>query len=97
MKVVFDNVSKHYGSITALKNLNFKVNSGEFLFIEGVVVHSDAQVRSASLVVDTILAPGVGLSIAHFEGGEEAVFQIHIDGYFGTDVVSTQHFAADSP
>jgi cell division transport system ATP-binding protein len=35
MKVVFDNVSKHYGSITALKNLNFEVNSGEFVFIEG--------------------------------------------------------------
>lgn len=35
MKVVLENVSKNFGSIRALKNINFKVDEGEFVFIEG--------------------------------------------------------------
>jgi len=35
MKVILENVSKNFGSIRALKNINFKVDEGEFVFIEG--------------------------------------------------------------
>jgi len=35
MKVVFDHVSKSFGVINALNDIDFSVNSGEFLFIVG--------------------------------------------------------------
>ncbi len=39
MKVVFDKVDKNFGLITALKDISFTVNQGEFVFIVG---HSGA-------------------------------------------------------
>ena len=35
MKLVFNNVDKNYGVISALKNINFTVEPGEFVFIVG--------------------------------------------------------------
>ncbi len=35
MKIVFDNVDKNFGPITALKNINFTIDQGEFVFIVG--------------------------------------------------------------
>jgi len=35
MKVTFNNVSKNFGIISALKDINFNVNKGEFIFIVG--------------------------------------------------------------
>jgi len=35
MKIVFDKVSKNYGSILALKDIDFEINQGDFVFIEG--------------------------------------------------------------
>jgi cell division transport system ATP-binding protein len=35
MKIVFNNISKLYGVINTLKNVDFSVESGEFLFIVG--------------------------------------------------------------
>jgi cell division transport system ATP-binding protein len=35
MKIVFDKVDKNYGLISALKDITFTVNPGEFLFIIG--------------------------------------------------------------
>ena len=35
MNVVFNNVSKLFGSIKALDNINFEIKSGEFVFIVG--------------------------------------------------------------
>jgi len=35
MKVIFDNVSKNFGIISALKDINFNINHGEFIFIVG--------------------------------------------------------------
>jgi len=35
MKIVFDKVSKNFGSIPAIKNISFEINPGEFVFIEG--------------------------------------------------------------
>jgi cell division transport system ATP-binding protein len=39
MKIVFDHVDKNFGLIKALKDINFEVDPGEFLFISG---HSGA-------------------------------------------------------
>jgi len=35
MKLVFDHVFKNYGVINALKDIDFKINSGDFVFIVG--------------------------------------------------------------
>ena len=35
MEIVFDNVSKNYGPITALNCLSFKVHGGDFVFVVG--------------------------------------------------------------
>lgn len=35
MEIVFDNVSKNYGPITALKPLSFEVRKGDFVFVVG--------------------------------------------------------------
>jgi cell division transport system ATP-binding protein len=35
MKVVFNNVNKYFGIINALKNINFTIDQGEFVFIVG--------------------------------------------------------------
>lgn len=35
MKIVFDRVDKNYGLISALKNIDFTINPGEFIFIVG--------------------------------------------------------------
>jgi len=35
MEIVFDNVSKNYGPITALNCLSFEVNKGDFVFVVG--------------------------------------------------------------
>lgn len=35
MKLIFDNVSKNFGIISALKDINFKLDDGEFIFIVG--------------------------------------------------------------
>ncbi len=35
MRIVFQHLSKNYGLISALKDINFKVKSGEFIFLSG--------------------------------------------------------------
>jgi cell division transport system ATP-binding protein len=35
MKVKFDQVNKNYGSVSALKDINFEIETGEFIFIVG--------------------------------------------------------------
>jgi cell division transport system ATP-binding protein len=35
MKIVFNNVNKNFGAIIALKNINFTIDSGDFVFIVG--------------------------------------------------------------
>ncbi|MCW1949722.1 MAG: ATP-binding cassette domain-containing protein [Candidatus Shapirobacteria bacterium] len=35
MKIIFDNVDKNFGPITALKGVNFTIDQGEFVFISG--------------------------------------------------------------
>ncbi len=35
MNVLFKNVSKHFGSIKALEDINFEIKSGDFIFIVG--------------------------------------------------------------
>ncbi|MFA5828005.1 MAG: ATP-binding cassette domain-containing protein [Candidatus Shapirobacteria bacterium] len=35
MKVIFDNVSKNFGIISALKDINLNIDNGEFIFIVG--------------------------------------------------------------
>ncbi|HPT65875.1 MAG TPA: ATP-binding cassette domain-containing protein [Candidatus Woesebacteria bacterium] len=35
MKIVFDQVDKNFGIVNALKNINFEIDQGEFVFITG--------------------------------------------------------------
>jgi cell division transport system ATP-binding protein len=35
MKIIFDNVDKNFGLISAIKNISFKIDQGEFVFIIG--------------------------------------------------------------
>jgi len=36
MKIIFEKVSKSFGSVQALKDVSFKVNPGEFVFLTGI-------------------------------------------------------------
>jgi len=64
MKIKFDQVNKTYGSVSALKNINFDIEPGEFIFIVGnsgagkstllKLILSQVKSSSGDVVIDDI-------------------------------------------
>lgn len=72
MKIVFENVSKSFGSVQALKDVSFKVKPGEFAFLTGI---SGSGKSTAFKIITGQLVPDEGRVVVGdwvvFENGEK--------------------------
>ena len=57
MKIIFNQVDKNFGPISALKGINFTIDQGEFVFIVG---HSGAGKSTLLKLILTQIKPSSG-------------------------------------